>query len=81
MLAKAEQVANRARAIAPVLTGQYKESIEASVIERDGKATGRVTADPISPDGYRYASAVEFGTSKMDGQRVLGRALDVLRGP
>lgn len=80
MLHHAERVADRAREIAPVDTGAYKASIKAEVVDRDGKKVGRVSADPVSPDGEHYASYIEFGTSKMDAQRVLGRSLDVLRG-
>ncbi len=79
MLDRAERVANAARAIAPVDTGAYLASIEASTVERDGKICGRVTADPESPEGYHYAAILEFGGEHMDAQRVLGRALDTLR--
>ncbi len=73
MLARAEQVAHAARAIAPVDTGEYKASIEALTVERDGKQCGRVraTAD--------HSAFLEFGTRHMDAQRILGRALDTLR--
>lgn len=77
----AERVANRAREIAPVDTGAYKASIKSEVIERDGKKVGRASVDPVSPEGEHYASYVEFGTRYMDAQRVMGRALDVLKGP
>lgn len=70
----ADRVANQARAIAPVVTGEYKASIEASTVQRDGKICGRVTA------GAPHSQFLEFGTEHMDAQRILGRSLDVLRG-
>ncbi len=76
-----ELVAERARELAPVLTGQYKAGIHVDVIDRDGKKVARVSTDPVSPEGYHYGASVEFGTENMEGQRVFGRALDVLRGP
>ncbi len=81
MLARAEQVADAARAIAPVDTGAYLASIQAAVVERDGKKVGRASVDPVSPEGEHYAPYVEWGTEHMDAQRVMGRALDVLKGP
>ncbi len=78
----AERVAARARAIAPVDTGLYQASFEVSVVERDGKRVGRVSNAVQDPDsGAHYAPFLEFGTEHMDAQRVLGRSLDVLRGP
>lgn len=73
MKALADRVANQARSIAPVDTGEYKASIDASTVERDGKAVGRVTAHAD------HSAFLEFGTRYMDAQRVLGRSLDILR--
>lgn len=81
MLDRAEKVADRARQIAPVDTGRYRDSIEASTEEVGGKVVGVVSSAARNDDGEIYSSFVEFGTSEMDGQRVLGRALDALRGP
>lgn len=69
MKRRAEVVAVRARAIAPVRTGRYKASIKATAGVRAGRAQGRVTAS--AP----WSSFLEFGTSRMRRQRILGRAL------
>lgn len=69
MRRRAHVVAQRAQDIAPVRTGLYRASIRVSSGVRRGLAYGRVTA------GASYSGYVEFGTSKMRRQRVLGRAL------
>ncbi len=82
MLQLAERVAERAREISPVDTGRYKASHEVSVVERDGKRCGRVSNGAADPEtGFVYAIALEHGTEHMEAQRILGRSLDVLRGP
>lgn len=75
MLRKAVKVRDRAAEIAPVDTGAYKASLEASSgIEADGKrAYGRVTAN------VPYAFQVEYGTHDTPRHRTLGRALDAVK--
>lgn len=80
MQARAEAGAQYARSIAPVETGAYRDSIDASAYIRHG--------DPGDPDGLRAVGRVEAGTDHAKdveygrdgkGHRVLGRALDAMR--
>jgi hypothetical protein len=74
MLGKAEKVAARAQATAPVVTGRYRASIRAEARVIDGKAVGRVTAS------VPYALFVEYGTrTGSPRQRILGNALDAAK--
>jgi hypothetical protein len=79
MLRRAEKVAERARATAPVdeagpHPGRYRDSISARafVRERAGgrRAVGR--AEATAPESF----IVEFGTSRQEAHRTLGAALD-----
>ncbi len=63
MQAIAERVASAARAIAPVVSGDYLASIHVETI--DGKAT--VVA------GTDHAIPVEFGTYKDEAQHIMSR--------
>lgn len=70
--AKAEAGAEAARGIAPVLSGDYRDGIEAEAGFVGGLAVGRI-------NGHDFKSHwVEFGTSSMAAQGVLRRALDSL---
>jgi topoisomerase IA-like protein len=66
-LRKAEEVAQEARAIAPVATGRYQDSIRALI--EDGKAI--VLAD------VPYAVYVEYGTVDTPTFAPLRRAMDM----
>lgn len=74
------RVKPRAVALTPVQSGRMKTSWRTgSGVER-GVAYARIWNTAKDPrTGYRYPAAVEFGTSRMRAQRVLGRALDALR--
>lgn len=87
---KAELVRIRAEQIAPVRTGAYafghpgKPGVTGGGFKvtagvREGRAYGRVSND-VTNRGFTYSLALEFGTRYMRKQRVLGRALDALRG-
>lgn len=66
MEAVAERVASAARAIAPVVSGDYLASIHVEVI--DGKAT--VVA------GTDHAIYLEFGTEFMEAEHIMSRAAE-----
>lgn len=68
MEARADRVAAQARSQAPVLTGAYRDSIEAESQEHRTRVVGRVVAT------VDYAQSVEAR------HRVLGRAIDAARG-
>lgn len=76
MRRRAELVAARARALAPVETGEYRASIrvESGIRPADGPRAARAVGRVIA--GVPHALLVEFGTEKRPGSRVLGRALD-----
>lgn len=65
----AEQKADIARSIAPVLTGAFRDSISAEGGVEGGKAVGRVLSD--SP----YWVYLEFGTSDTPTFATLRKAL------
>lgn len=71
--ARAEQIKRRAERISPVDTGHYKASWY-----RETHATG--DGRPFVRVGNRcsYGRYLEFGTSRMRKQRILGRALDAI---
>ena len=71
---RAEEVAEAARAIAPVgPTGDYKRSIEAtSDIDRTGKARGTVYANDFK------ARWIEFGSIHNIPQHILSRAAEAV---
>lgn len=66
----AEDVADRAQSIAPVLTGAYRDSIHAESGIEGGTARGRVVADDEA------APYIEFGTSDTPTFATLRRALE-----
>lgn len=71
---KAERVAERARADAPVDTGDYRDGIKASAgFDARGNAVGRVNAFDFK------SNWIEYGTIYMQAHAVLRRALDTLR--
>lgn len=73
---RADLVAARARAIAPVESGDYASSFEVSSGIRPGKtrrAFGRVT------NTSDHARFVEFGTENQPAHRTLRRALEAVR--
>lgn len=71
--ATTEDIAARARGLAPVDDGDYLRGIRTSMTARGGdnqdRPEGRVTA--TAP----HSAAVEFGNSRSRGQHVLGRAI------
>lgn len=72
---RAEAIANRARVLAPVLTGRYKSHIAV----RDSRGwDGRVAADVY--DAVPYAAAVEWGLRDIHyrGHHVIRRAAESL---
>lgn len=73
MRRRAEKVARRAQAFAPVETGEYKSSFEVSSGARGGfrrdRAYGRVT------NTAPHAVFVEFGSSTVHAHHTLRRAL------
>lgn len=79
---KAEMVKARAEVIAPVETGRYK-----GITQTYGRGGFHVIVGVSRGKAYAkvrnttpYASYLEFGTSKMRRQRILGRALLAARG-
>ena len=70
--ASLEAVETAAKANAPVLTGQLRESIHA---DEDGDGLG----GSVSTD-VRYAVFVEYGTSKMAAEPFMGPAADAGTG-
>ena len=64
---RAERVVDFARRVAPVVTGTYKDSLEASTEQHPTRVVGRATAN------VPYATQVEAA------HRVLGRAIDAAR--
>lgn len=83
LLAMAEQVKARAEEIAPVDTsqyaqhsGRYKASFSASL-----GVNGRLNrAEAVVSNSAPEAIDVEKGNSNQEGQHVLMRALDIIRG-
>ena len=78
MAGRANRVAARARATAPVATGEYAGSFGASSGIRpagrgSARAYGRVT------NNARHAMLVEYGTERSRGHRTLGKALSAAR--
>lgn len=69
--AAAEQIADRARAIAPVDSGEYVAGI--FVTDSPGR-DGRVgsTVEATAP----HSAAIEFGNARVRGQAVLRRAAE-----
>lgn len=83
MRQKAQQAADYAEALSPVgpvgdpHRGLYKSSWEVDSGVRSApsrRAYGRVT------NTTDYAASVEFGNGRMDGQYVLTRAIDAMKG-
>ena len=72
MGAQAKAAAVAARSIAPVATGDYRNSIEGESGVEGGKAIGRVSARDFK-SGW-----IEFGTSKWAAHAVLRRAIDAI---
>lgn len=70
LLAFAETVAERARSLAPVDTGAYRDSIEAVVGSDGGDVTARVQANDFK------AHWIEFGSSKDPALGVIRRAVE-----
>lgn len=64
----AETIADRARNLAPVDTGTYRNSIQADSGMENGKSVGQVSSD------VPYAAFIEFGTSDTPTFAVLRRA-------
>lgn len=69
----ADQVADRARALAPVDDGEYKASIAVRVVELGGNDRDRPEAYVVAD--VAHGAAVEFGNSRTRGRHVLARAL------
>lgn len=70
----AEFVAEEAREIAPVDEGDYRDSLDSTVIFEDGMTKGIAFSDDYK------ALLVEFGTVDTPAFAPLRRALDRLRG-
>jgi len=70
---RASRIANFAKLISPVVTGQYVSSWRIYSGIRNGKAWARV--ENIAP----YAKFLEHGTRHMKRQRILGRAVSAAR--
>lgn len=67
----AEEGADRAKEAAPVLSGDYKESIKGEGgFNEEGKAVGRVWSDDFK------AGWIEFGTLYLPARAVLRRAVE-----
>lgn len=72
MKSRAEAAAEESRAIAPVVTGEYREGIvaEAGLDGTPPVAKGRINA-------HKFTSGwIEFGTSRMAAQAVLRRGAE-----
>lgn len=76
LLAGAEQVAEQARAVAPVLSGSYRDSIHAELFVENGIVKARVIAD--DPTGA--AGLIEFGTVDTPAFAPLRRGLEAVFG-
>jgi HK97 gp10 family phage protein len=80
----AEKIEAEAVRLAPVRTGNYVNSFSVHADVHDGVARGVVSNNAHSEPsagyagGYPYCQALEFGTSKMRAQRIMGRALDAI---
>lgn len=68
----ADKIVDRAKAIAPVVTGNYRDSIHVE----DAGEHPEVVADALNDEGLSYAAYVEFGTFDTPAQAVLRRALE-----
>lgn len=79
MARRAEKVAIRARATAPVQSGRYKASFVVSSGVRPAAGMRRARAYGRVTNTSTHARIVEFGTEKQAGHRTLGRALDAAR--
>lgn len=71
-----EPIKARAEVNTPIDTGRMKASWE--LVSR-GRGRIRVQNTARSPEGAPYPVFVEFGTSRMAAQHVLGRAIDAAR--
>lgn len=83
LLAQAEKVKARAEELAPVDTSQYAQHsgrYKGSFSTRLAMNTRRNRIEAAVVNDAPEAIDVEKGTSKMDGQHVLMRALDIIRG-
>jgi hypothetical protein len=69
MGAKAQEIEERAKSLAPVETGRYRDSIRAEADIEGGTAVGRVSSD------VPYAVYIEYGTSDTPVFAPLRRAL------
>jgi hypothetical protein len=78
VLAKAEQAKTAAETLAPRQSGHYAQSFQVEpvtvVINGLSRAGARLT------NTARYAAVLEVGRQERDGQHVLSRALDAIRG-
>jgi len=68
--AAAEDIASRARGLAPVDTGEYLAGIIVTDEPGDDRVGSRVTATA------NHSAAVEFGNARTRGQAILGRAAE-----
>jgi hypothetical protein len=68
LLERAERVADRAKSLAPVKTGTYRNSIRATSEDHPGRVAAHVSSN------VRYAALLEARL------RVLGRAIDAAKG-
>lgn len=79
---RAEEIAARARALAPKRSGQLAASISVSVAKHSGVKRDRVvafvTTDAHAGDGSGYGSPSEFGTTESRGNFFLRRAAGML---
>lgn len=71
---KAEQGAEVAKSIAPVLTGAFRDSIH---VEEQGKGYS-IVADSVDEQGNPDAAFIEFGTSTTAAHGTLLHALESL---
>ncbi len=79
MARRAEVGAEFARGIAPVETGEFKESIKAGADVRPSSGRYKRRARGYVESDDEKAPWIEFGTHGRQGARVLGRALDAMR--
>jgi hypothetical protein len=68
LLERAEKVADRAKSLAPIKTGAYRNSIRASTEDHPGRVAAHVSSN------VDYAATIEARL------RVLGRSIDAARG-
>jgi hypothetical protein len=90
MLKRAEAGAAYARSIAPVRTGAYRDSIQASAGIRPLIGAGGWTNGAANLGGYSrraegqvsagtdHAAVIEFGDGDAERHRVLGRSMDAM---